>query len=123
MRVSYMNNYCIETFGMSIEDKIAELIKPYLANNNKIHERLYDICVYEISDCLNEMVFKAPLDMDETYFFDKVRAIVVNEVKMKWYEKKEKKDRLIDDIDKALNRDNFEGYGYDQYDPSNPYRD
>lgn len=121
-----IDRYCEATYGegVRIKEKVAELITPYLAKNNKIHDRFLHICIYDISDELNELVNQAPLNDDEQKLFEMIRICVSNEVKATWYiepVKKEKKDKLCDDIDRAL--DINEDYRCEQYDPNNPYRD
>lgn len=61
----YVQQLCIEYFGVSIEEFIDKNIQPYLDKKGKIKNGRYKLVNYFLNHSLYDMCFKAPIYLDE----------------------------------------------------------
>jgi hypothetical protein len=103
-----IDQYCQEKYNISLKQKIALHIKEYLDKDLKLPFSRLHMATYEICEHINEIVYLAPLGIDENKFFNMVKVCVLNEIKNNWYKEPPKKeDKLVADIERAMSRDNY----------------
>jgi hypothetical protein len=106
MKGEDINRYYEEITNITLNDKIYELIKPFLQKNNKIKNADAKTIIEDIYESISDIVHQLPYDVD----YVKYQEMLYIYIKVRVYEEYKKEESKVNKRDKTKYTKEIEQY-------------